>query len=123
MEYKLAESQRALAIISLEGHPIVLTKNHVDDLNKDDNIESIMGMFELANLLDSVVRSVYGVDSLNFIQNRGKNAGQEINHYHLHIIPRKEGDKKLSLKIPVMPDEERTKLSVAIKTALSSFIL
>ncbi|MFQ9748002.1 MAG: HIT family protein [Anaerobutyricum soehngenii] len=31
-------------------------------------------------------------DGLNLVQNNGEVAGQTVNHFHLHLIPRYEGD-------------------------------
>ena len=33
-----------------------------------------------------------GADGLNVVQNNGEAAGQTVMHYHLHLIPRYEGD-------------------------------
>lgn len=34
----------------------------------------------------------YNVDSLSFVIQDGKNAGQTVEHVHVHIIPRRKGD-------------------------------
>ena len=34
----------------------------------------------------------WGSDGLNLVQNNGEIAGQTVNHFHLHLIPRYEGD-------------------------------
>ena len=31
-------------------------------------------------------------DGLNLLQNNGETAGQTIHHFHIHVIPRYEGD-------------------------------
>ena len=32
-------------------------------------------------------------DGLNLVQNNGETAGQTVFHFHIHLIPRYEGDK------------------------------
>lgn len=71
----------------VEGHLLVIPKKHYDgllDLNSD-----ISG-----KVLD-VVRSVVdeqGIKDFNLVVNNGRVAGQLIDHFHLHILPRREGD-------------------------------
>src|SRR5204863_9991429 len=42
--------------------------------------------------LANAVRRVSGCEDLNIVVNSGKAAGQDEPHYHVHIIPRREGD-------------------------------
>jgi histidine triad (HIT) family protein len=34
-----------------------------------------------------------GIEHINILQSNGKFAGQEVSHFHLHILPRKLNDK------------------------------
>lgn len=40
----------------------------------------------------SVLKKVFAAEGFNFAWNDGKLAGQSVPHFHLHILPRKEGD-------------------------------
>ena len=42
--------------------------------------------------LANAVRACPGCDDLNIVVNSGAAAGQDEPHYHVHIIPRREGD-------------------------------
>ncbi len=44
------------------------------------------------------LREKLGADGINIMQNNGKAAGQEIPHFHVHIIPRKINDKRFTLR-------------------------
>lgn len=114
---KIAETDKAVAILSLEGHPIILTKKHVDDSNREFHKDDILAMFELANEIDTIVRSVYGVDAVNIIQNRGADAGQEISHYHVHVVPRQPGDKLVSFKRPNITGKDKHLLTEKLTEA------
>ncbi len=39
------------------------------------------------------MREILGFDGLNILQNNGAVAGQTVNHFHLHLIPRFEDDQ------------------------------
>ena len=45
------------------------------------------------------MRDALKCDGLNLVQNNGEIAGQTVNHFHLHLIPRYEGDE-LNLNWP-----------------------
>ena len=47
---------------------------------------------KLASKLAKAMRSALDFDGLNVLQNNGEAAGQTVKHYHLHLIPRYEGD-------------------------------
>jgi histidine triad (HIT) family protein len=38
------------------------------------------------------VKKATKADGINIVQNNGKVSGQEVFHYHVHVIPRFEGD-------------------------------
>ena len=42
--------------------------------------------------MTSVLVKTFGATGFNFAWNEGKLAGQSVPHFHLHVLPRKEGD-------------------------------
>ena len=53
------------------------------------------------------VRRLNGADDMNLVVNSGTAAGQNVFHYHVHLIPRKNGDGfDIPLPFPgsTMPD-------------------
>lgn len=38
------------------------------------------------------MKDVFGCDGVNIVQNNGVAAGQTVFHFHIHLIPRYEGD-------------------------------
>ena len=72
-----------------KGHVLVIPKNHcekIQDMNKDENND----LFSLVHLMMSKVDSITG-STLVAIHN-GKEAGQEIPHLHVHLVPRDSSD-------------------------------
>ena len=72
-----------------KGHVLVIPKNHhqkIQDMSNDENTD----LFSLVHTMISKVDSITGA-TLVAVHN-GKDAGQEIPHVHVHLVPRKEGD-------------------------------
>jgi diadenosine tetraphosphate (Ap4A) HIT family hydrolase len=54
-----------------------------------------LAILELAEEIMSALRKAFGAEGFNCVWNQEKLAGQSVPHFHLHIIPRKEGDTGL----------------------------
>lgn len=89
------EDSRAIAFMDIQpvnlGHVLVVPREHFESLN-DVPSELAMHLFEVALQLAPVVRRLNGADDLNIVVNSGANAGQNVFHYHVHLIPRRPGD-------------------------------
>ena len=74
-----------------KGHALILPKDHAKNLFElpDDTAKQIL---VLAKKLGNQMVEKLNADGLNIIQNNGEAAGQTVNHFHLHIIPRYESD-------------------------------
>ena len=71
------------------GHVLVIPKNHhqkIQDMTKEENSD----LFSLVQLMTSKVDDLTG-STLIAIHN-GKEAGQEVPHVHVHIVPRDKDD-------------------------------
>ncbi len=76
-----------------EGHVLVVPKKHcqlVADL--DDEVLSKM-MVLAGKIIKAMKISNIKIEALNLFIADGKQAGQEVPHVHLHLIPRFENDK------------------------------
>lgn len=73
------------------GHVLVGPREHYEVL-QDIPRELGQHMYEVATRLIPVVQKVAGADDLNIVVNSGAAAGQNVFHYHIHLIPRKHGD-------------------------------
>ena len=49
-------------------------------------------LFSLATAVARGLKKELNCDGMNIVQNNGLIAGQTVFHFHLHIIPRYEGD-------------------------------
>jgi histidine triad (HIT) family protein len=73
------------------GHVLVVPRQHYESL-LDVPQEIGMHLFQITMRLANAIRQVTGNDDLNIVVNSGAAAGQDEPHYHVHIIPRREGD-------------------------------
>ena len=100
------------------GHTLILPKRHAPHIF-DLTAEEAQGLIPLAQKIASALRQVMGFEGLNLLQNNGAAAGQEIHHFHLHLIPRTKGDK-MTLKYKSLdpPLEEFEAMTEKIKQAI-----
>jgi histidine triad (HIT) family protein len=73
------------------GHLLVVPREHFESL-EDIPPALAMHLFEVAMQLAPVVKQVAHADGLNIVVNSGAAAGQDVFHYHVHVIPRTAGD-------------------------------
>ena len=74
-----------------KGHCLIIPKEHFDNIY-DLAGETAGKLFALATCIARAMRDALKCDGLNLVQNNGEIAGQTVNHFHLHLIPRYEGD-------------------------------
>lgn len=70
---------------------LVLPKEHYKDIY-DIDAETAGKLFQLAAVVARALKEVLNCDGLNILQNNGVIAGQTVFHFHMHLIPRYEGD-------------------------------
>ena len=65
----------------------------------------------LAKKMITKLTDVLGCDGYNIVQNNGEVAGQTGFHFHIHLIPRYEGDEVgLGWKMGELTDEVRDEI-------------
>jgi histidine triad (HIT) family protein len=111
-----------------EGHTLISPRRCVKKLG-DLTKEERLAILELADKIMNALRTVFSAEGFNCVWNQEKLAGQSVPHFHLHIIPRKEGDTGLLGYDPrsmlyrtgdrePTPEEELQKVTNLIKLAL-----
>ncbi len=87
------------------GHALILPKAHAADLYELPE-ETAAAAMKLARKMALRMREKLHCDGLNLMQNNGAVAGQTISHFHLHVIPRYEGDGQSINWVPGEPSQE-----------------
>ncbi|HHZ17685.1 MAG TPA: HIT family protein [Acholeplasmataceae bacterium] len=93
--YKIYEDENFIAILDIAqatpGHTLIITKKHYDDVFALPEAEAGK-LGRLAARLACHIGEALGVRNMNLLNNAGPLAGQMVNHFHLHLIPRYETD-------------------------------
>lgn len=104
------EDARAIAFMDIQpvnaGHVLVAPREHYESL-VDLPPELGLHLYEVAMRLAPVIRKIAQTDGLNIVVNSGSAAGQDVFHYHVHVIPRYRNDGfDIPLPFPssAMPD-------------------
>lgn len=88
-----------------KGHALVLPKEHFANLFEIPE-DWAADAFKIAKKVGLTVTETLHADGLNIVQNNGAVAGQSVNHFHVHIIPRYKDDGQHILWKPTSPDDE-----------------
>lgn len=94
---RIHEDEDLLAILDIRpftrGHTLVLPKQHTVDLT-DTPPATLAAMAVLGQRIARAARvSGLHADGNNIAINDGKAAFQSVFHLHLHVVPRRDGDK------------------------------
>lgn len=93
-----------------KGHALILPKEHYKNLYELDD-EIAAKALVLAKKMITKLTDVLGCDGYNIVQNNGEVAGQTVFHFHIHLIPRYEGDEVgLGWKMGELTDEVRDEI-------------
>ena len=112
---RIYEDDDYLAILDIRpftrGHTLVLPKRHSLDLT-DTSSETVAGLVAIGQRIAQAARkSGLHADGNNVVINDGKAAFQSVSHIHLHVVPRRDGDKLSFAKGMLLrrdPDREET---------------
>ena len=87
------------------GHALILPKDHAVNLYELPERLAADAMI-LAKKMAGRLADKLKCDGLNLVQNNGAAAGQTVEHFHIHLIPRYEGDGQSINWVPGKPSEE-----------------
>lgn len=74
------------------GHVLIMPKEHIESIF-DISPKKGAKMFELAVKIAPIIKKQLNCNGINILQNNGACAGQSVEHFHIHIIPRYDKDK------------------------------
>jgi histidine triad (HIT) family protein len=112
---RIYEDDDYLAILDIRpftrGHTLVIPKQHTTDLT-DTQAETLAEMVAIGQRIGFATRaSELHADGNHIVINDGRAAAQSVFHIHLHVLPRRNGDKLSFAKGMVLrrdPDREET---------------
>lgn len=97
-----------------EGHLLVIPKAHIENLYSLPS--RLAGPLQAATKLAAQsLKSVLNCDGVTIRQNNEPSGGQDVWHYHVHVVPRYEGDNYHSAERVVAPEIQRFKLAQELR--------
>jgi len=107
--YKVHEDDRVLVFMDIfpvtDGHTLIVTKEHFENVFETTE-ESLRAVTAASLRVAHAIRATLDPDGLMVFQLNGAAAGQSVFHYHMHLLPRKEGEP-LALHTRVPGDPQR----------------
>ncbi len=96
--HKVYEDDATFAFLDISpasrGHTLVIPKQHTADLFNVPT-HSLEAVGRTTQHIARQLQQVVQCDGLNVVQNNGSAAGQTVFHYHVHVIPRWQGDQAI----------------------------
>ena len=110
------EDETVMAFLDIrplnEGHTLVIPKKHYVDIF-DTPEDQLSKVHTVARIVSKAVKKATNSEGISIIQQNGKAAGQDIFHFHVHVVPRFEGQKLPSFS--ALKEVERVKLDGVAK--------
>jgi histidine triad (HIT) family protein len=97
------EDDRAIAFLDVQpasqGHTLVVSKEHYETLF--DVPEALLThCMAVAKRIAPGLRRAVGAEAINVFSANGKAGGQDVLHFHMHLIPIREG-QPFALQLPL----------------------
>ena len=116
------EDEQVLAFMDLgqvnPGHVLVTLKTHVENVFALE-AKHASAISVAAARIARAIRDAFAPHGLSVYQANGKAAGQTVFHYHVHLVPRYEGDgMALSWPVKNPPRAKLEEYAVKIRSSL-----
>ena len=99
-----------------KGHALILPKAHAANIDEISDDMAAKAMI-LAKKMATKMTEALKCDGFNIVQNNGEPAGQTVFHFHMHLIPRYEGDQVgITWKPGTLTDEVKNEILEKLKS-------
>lgn len=99
-----------------KGHALILPKAHAANIYEISDDMAAKAMI-LAKKMATKMTKALKCDGFNIVQNNGEPAGQTVFHFHMHLIPRYEGDQVgITWKPGTLTDEVKNEILEKLKS-------
>ena len=104
-------SEHVVAFFPIEpatlGHTLIVPTDHIPDIWSLDDVTAT-AIAHATLRVAGAVRAALSPDGLNIIQSNGAAATQTVQHLHVHVVPRWEGDAMGRIWPPESTSAERS---------------
>jgi histidine triad (HIT) family protein len=108
------EDERTIAFMDIapatRGHALVIPREHSADLLSVAP-EDLCAVTAASQRLAGRAKDRLGADGVNLLNSCGRAAWQTVFHFHVHVIPRYEGDPLRLPWVPTAGDQEQIALA------------
>lgn len=121
--YKIYEDNDVLAFLDIKpftrGHCLIIPKKHFENIF-DVTEDILQKVIITVKKVSEKIKNVLKADGIRLSQSNGKAAGQEVMHFHLHVIPRYNNDglsanPTATLQLPQADFEALKKIAEKLK--------
>lgn len=77
------------------GHTLISPARHVQKFEGLTAAEKD-AIFNLSTKIKTILKELFGAEGFHHAWNEAEVAGQSVPHFHLHIVPRKQGDEGIT---------------------------
>lgn len=92
--YKIYEDEYLIAILDIsqatKGHTLIISKEHISNIYEMKG-ETASHIFRVLPKISNAIKKAFNPIGLNIVVNTDKPL-QTVFHFHMHLIPRYEGD-------------------------------
>ncbi|MBT4936025.1 HIT domain-containing protein [Candidatus Woesearchaeota archaeon] len=122
---KIYEDEKCIAVLDVnpaaKGHVIVIPKEHYAIMPQIPDTE-ISHLFLIAQKMSQVIlKSLKSAGTSIFVAN-GLAAGQRAQHFMIHVIPRRDGDKILDVEDKIIDKELVHKVTSSVQNKLNEHL-
>lgn len=93
--YRVLEDEHAVAFLDIApatpGHTLIVPRGHARDL-WDLSEQACADVARLVHRVGALLRVALAPDGLSVTHATGEAAGQDVFHFHAHVVPRWHGD-------------------------------
>lgn len=107
------QNSDVLVMLSLENHPLVITREHVVDIFSLTDKQGADVMSEAIKVAKAMREAIHP-DGIHLAQSNGAAAGQDVFHYHMHLYPRWKDSR-----VPHADDASKGRMLQGLKAALA----
>ncbi len=120
---RVYEDEHAIAFMDIgqvnPGHVLVAVKKHAANLFELDEAQAA-AVGRASRQVARAIEAAFRPEGLSVYQANGKAAGQTVFHYHVHLVPRYEGDgMALSWPVKNPPREKLEEYAARIRAKVA----
>ncbi len=120
--HKLHEDERTVTLMdafpAAEGHVLVITREHHENIHEIPG-ETLAAVAAMSKRVAAAIQQEFEPDGIGVYQLNGSAAGQTIYHYHMHLIPRIEGQRRSLHGREPADDARQAELAERLRKALT----